>query len=108
MRSPRYGVAHPYRRDFLVLYGLSLRHVSSVYCSLGEILGWRRYLRCGSLLRSLADPTPVGGPPSIRGPGAVWLADSPQIDGAGFGVVLPAENALPGEGQKLRRLRRRE
>ena len=59
MRSPRYGVAHPYRRDFLVLYGRSLRHLRSRYCDPGEPLVCCRDLRCGSLLRNLVDPALV-------------------------------------------------
>jgi len=56
-RLSRYGVARPYRRGLRVLYGFSIRHLSSQYGDLGEALGWCRDLRCGYLLRSLVGST---------------------------------------------------
>jgi len=58
-RLSGYGIAPQYRRRLRVLYGCSIRHLSSGYCYLGESLGWCRDLRGGSLLRNLVDPTMV-------------------------------------------------
>jgi hypothetical protein len=103
-RLSGYRVACTYRRELLVLYGFSIRHLSSGYCYLGEGLGWCRDLRGGSLFRKLVHPAlveedfgvdaqkdlehaeaPAGGPPhTINARPVIFLAAARKITSCTF------------------------
>ena len=83
-RLSGYRVARPYRRGLRVLYGFSIRRLSSHYGYLGETLGRSHDLCCGSLLRNLVNPTLVESENFAVG---AWGA----TDGA-----VPANNCTPG------------
>src|SRR5271170_7398471 len=60
VRSSGHSVGDPYGRGLLVFYGFSGWHLGANYCYPGENLVGGRDLRCGALLRNMADLALVG------------------------------------------------